>query len=167
MDWKDFFRLSVIKIEATGTHPYFHTELKVPEDFSMEELLLKEFEYLDLSPEEKKHLSINHRKILLRHHYFNCAEFERIAENFIERLSHEREKMLTFSTQGGGIYLFTALLKSSHRLFEGKKLICYTSELPLKGTNFNLGQEPNLQFIFRSQRPSYFKHLPSLWQSSP
>lgn len=166
MDWKDFFRLSVIKVEATGTHPYFQTELRVSEDFSLEELLIKEFEYLDLSPEEKKYLSIHHRKILLRHHYFNSPEFDRITENFIERLSNEKEKLLTFSTQGGGVYLFIALLKSSHRLFEEKKLICYTSELPLKGTRFDLSQEPNLQFIFRSQEPSYFKHLPSLWQSS-
>ncbi|WPU64062.1 hypothetical protein [Peredibacter starrii] len=164
MDWKDFFKLSVIKEGPSGGHPYFHSELKVPENFSMEELLIKEFDHLELTPQEKKHLTINHRKILLRERYFHCAEFERIVLNFLERLAHEKDQELTFSTSGGGIYLFVALLKHPEVLKE-KKLICYTSEFPLLNAKFSQGKEPNLVLIHKKEAPSYFKNLPTLWQS--
>ncbi|WP_408097071.1 hypothetical protein ACJVC5_18715 [Peredibacter sp. HCB2-198] len=130
----------------------------------MEELLIREFDHLNLPDHEKKYLTLNHRKILLRGHYFNCAEFERIAQNFIERLAHEKDQELIFSTTGGGVYLFMALLKSPQVLRE-KKLICYTSEMPLLGTRIE-NQDPNLTFIHKKDAPSFFKHLPSLWQNS-
>ena len=164
MDWKDFFKLTVMKDGPNGGHPYFHSELKVPENFSMEELLIKEFDHLGLPPHERKYLTINHRKILLRERYFHCAEFERITQNFIERLAHEKDQVLTFSTSGGGIYLFVALLKHPLLLRE-KKLICYTTEFPLLNAKFVQGQEPNLILVHQKEAPSFFKHIPTLWQN--
>lgn len=162
MDWKDFFKLSVMKEGPDGNHPYFHFELKVSENFTMDELLMKEFDYLNLSPDEKKHFSLNHRKIFLRQHYFHCPEFERIVENFVERLIHEKEQVLTFSTKGGGVHLFLALIRREEAILKDKKLICYTTEMPLQ---MNLPLQENLQFILTSSGPSFFKNIPTLWQN--
>jgi hypothetical protein len=163
VDWKDFFKLSVMKEGPSGHHPYFHSELKVSEDFSMDELLMKEFDYLHLNEIEKKQFSLQHRKIFLRHHYFNGVEFERIVENFVERLIHEKEQTLTFSTKGGGVYLFLALARRHEELLQEKKLICYTSEMPLMVA---FPKEHNLQFILVSDNGSFFKNIPTLWQNS-
>ena len=127
---------------------------------------MREFLYLNLSEREKRLFSINIRKIFVNHHYFNSPEFKRIAENFIDRLSHEKEQLLTFSTSAGGIYLFMALLKKAPRFLKTKKLICYTSELPLDLMTINHDISDDVHFILRPHAPSYFKDFPTLWQKS-
>ncbi len=166
MNWKDFFKLTVLKETMDGTHPYFQAELRVPEEFTMEELLMKEFDYLELNDREKKLFSLNLRKIFLRHQYFNSREFERISENFVEKLSQEKDQLLTFSTCGGGIYLFMALLRGPAPFLEEKKLICYTSELPLDIMKRGEGFSSNFHFILRPQGHSFLLNFPTLWQKS-
>lgn len=166
MDWKEFFRLTVLRETLEGSHLYFKEELKVPTQFSMDELLLKEFEYLDLSEQEKKSFSLNLRKIFLRHQYFNSLEFERISENFISRVAREKDQFMTFSTYGGGIYLFIALLRRSQSILKEKKLICYTSELPLDVLRIDELTQPQIHFILRPHAPSFLRPLPTLWQNT-
>lgn len=166
MDWKDFFQLSVMRETKDGTHPYFHSELKVPEEFSMDELLLKEFDYLGLHETEKRHFSLNIRKIILRHHYFHTAEFERIANNFCERLLHEKDRELTFTTTGGGIYLFLLLLSQRAPCLNEKKLICYTSELPIHLSKLHVELTQDIRLIYRPEGRSFLKNLPGLWQNT-
>ena len=165
MEWKDFFNLTVIRETIQGPHKYFNAELQIPEDFSIDELLMREFEYLDLNEREKKLFTLNVRKIFVRHKYFKSYEFERICENFAERLSREKDQLLTFSTSGGGIYLFMALLKNPPPFLSQKKLICYTSELPLDVMRIS-EQTNDVHFILRPHSKSYFKDFPTLWQKS-
>ena len=165
MDWKDYFKLTVIRETISGPHKYFHADLHIPEDFSMEELLMREFNHLELNEREKKLFTLSIRKIFLRHKYFKSREFERICENFIERLSKEKDQLLTFSTSGGGIYLFMALLKNPPPFLLEKKLICYTSELPLDIMRINEGTK-DVHFILRPHSRSFFKDFPTLWQKS-
>lgn len=165
LNWKEFFKLAVLKETMNGPHPYFHAELKVPEEFSIEELLMEEFEFLNLPEREKKLFSLSLRKIFLRHAYFKSREFERIADNFLEKISQEKDQLLTFSTQGGGIYLFLALMKHPLAL-EEKKLICYTSEFPLDIMNLNELDSKHIHFILRPHGRSYLREIPSLWQNS-
>lgn len=165
MDWKEFFNLTVVRETITGSHKYFNANLQIPDEFSMDELLMREFEYLELNERERKLFSLNVRKIFLRHKYFKSREFERISENFIERLSKEKDQLLTFSTSGGGIYLFMAMLKSPPAFLKEKKLICYTSELPLDV--MRISEESNdVHFILRPHSRSYFMNFPTLWQKS-
>lgn len=165
MDWKDFFTLTVVRETIQGQHKYFHANLQIPEEFAMNELLMREFDYLELNDREKKLFSLNVRKIFLRHKYFKSKEFERICNNFIARLSKEQDQLLTFSTSGGGIYLFMALLKDPPTFLKEKKLICYTSELPLD--IMRISEESNdVHFILRPHSRSFFKDFPTLWQKS-
>lgn len=166
MDWKDFFKLSVTRETLEGDHLYFQAELKVHENFPIDELLMREFLYLNLTDREKRLFSINIRKIFVNHHYFKSPEFDRIADNFIDRLASEKEQLLTFSTSAGGIYLFMALLKKSPKFLNEKKLICYTSELPLDIMTICHGPSEDVHFILRPHAQSYFKDFPTLWQKS-
>lgn len=166
MDWKDYFKLSVLKETPQGPHPYFHSELRVPTEFEMEELLLHRFDHLNLPEKERKNLSLQLRKILVRHHYFASIEFQRIVENFIHRIVSEKERKLIFSTQGGGIYLFVALLNHPEKVLLDKKLICYTSEFPLSSIKIESEPQNDIQFILRPCKRSFLKDVPSLWQNS-
>lgn len=165
MDWKDFFKLTVVRETIQGPHKYFHAQLHIPEEFAMNELLMREFEHLELNERERKLFNVSVRKIIVRHKYFKSREFERICENFIERISHEKEQLLTFSTSGGGIYLFMAMLKNPPSFLKEKRLICFTSELPLDiiRVGDNTG---DVHFILRPHSRSYFKDFPTLWQKS-
>ena len=166
MDWKDYFKLTVLKETPQGTHPYFHSELRVPDEFGMDELLLHKFDHLNLPENERKNLSLQLRKILLRHHYFSSLEFQRIVQNFIHRVVSDKERRLTFSTQGGGVYLFVALLNHPENVLLDKKLICYTSELPLSSIKIEQVPQNDIHFILRLHAKSFLKGVPSLWQNS-
>ncbi len=165
MNWQDFFQLRVYKETLTGTSPYFEQELRVPQEFSMKELLLEEFSGLNLSEQEKKHFSLQVRKIYLRHSYFKCREFERILNNFIKKLSEDKDQILTFSTTAGGIYLFMGLLKESPLLLQEKRIICYSSELPLDTLEVPR-YSSHIHFILRPHSQSFLRGFPSLWKHS-
>lgn len=127
---------------------------------------MENFSDLNLTEDEKKHFNMGLRKIYLRLQYFKGREFERIAENFIERVSQEKEPIITFSSEGAGVYLLLTLLNKTDFL-SGKKLICYTSEYPLD--NVLAIQEiknHNLHFVMRSHGVGYFRDFPSLWHKS-
>lgn len=163
MDWKDYFKLRVQRETLQDSQLYFQAELRTPDHFTMEELMLREFEYLNLSNDEKKQFTLNLRKIWLRHHYFKSAEFDRIVENFAERVSREKDQLLTFSTRGGGIYLFASLLKKDPGFLKEKKLICYTTEMPLIQIE---ACSDNIHFILRPGPGRFFKNFPTLWKNS-
>ncbi len=166
MNWKDYFKLSIQRENLQGSQLYFQAELKTSDDFTMEELMLREFEYLNLTNHEKKNFSLPLRKIWLRHHYFKSAEFDRIVENFQERLSHEKEQLLTFSTHGGGIYLLASLLRGQHTILLKKKLICYTTEIPLISYKMDPVLAQNIHFILRPGSGRFFQNFPTLWKNS-
>lgn len=165
MDWQEFFHLKVFKETLSGTYPYFEHELRVPREFSLEELLLEKFTALNLSEEEKKHFSLQIRKIYLRHNYFKCREFERILNNFIRKLSEDKDQILTLSTTAGGIYLFMGLLKQSPMILDEKRIICYSSELPLDTLEVPRFSS-HIHFILRPHSQSFLRKFPSLWKDS-
>lgn len=153
----------VVKKKSESSHPYFQSSLRVPEEFNMEELLVSRFDDWNLTEDEKKRLNLNLRKILHCHHYFNSVEFERISGNFIERLLNEKGQELHFCTQGGGVYLFMAVIKAQPRILEGKKIVCETSEVPLPIMKLPHINKLQVQFIYRPENISFFAAFPSLW----
>lgn len=162
MEWKDYFKLTIFKETVGGSQLYFQSELKIQDNFEIERLSLDEFDYLNLSESEKKLLSLSLRKILLRCHYFKSYEFKRIVENFSERISRENHQLLTFTTQGGGTYLFTGLLLFAPESLENKKIICYTNELPLKIKGLFPEHNSSIHFIPRVPARSFFGNIPTL-----
>jgi hypothetical protein len=44
MDWRNFFKLNVMKSDSSGHHPYFRSMLRVSDKLPMEELLINNFE---------------------------------------------------------------------------------------------------------------------------
>lgn len=162
MEWKDYFKLKIFKETLGGSQLYFQSELKIKEDFEIEKLSLEEFDYLNLSDQEKKLLSLSLRKILLRCQYFKSYEFKRIVENFAERIVRENHQLLTFSTQGGGTYLFTGLLLFAPLSLENKKIICYTNELPLKIKGLCPENNSTVHFIPHVPSKTFFGNIPSL-----
>lgn len=165
-DWREFFRLTVYKETLQGPRPFFRSVLKVFEEFTIEELMMREFEDLNLTVNEKKLFSLALRKIWIRHDYFKTAEFDRIAENFARLISSEKEQLLTFSTHAGGIYLFQNLLKYVPSLAKDKKLICYTSELPLKIIEQEIPPSSSIHFILKPGQGTFFINFPTLWHKS-
>lgn len=166
MDWREYFKIVVLKETLQGPHRYFMADLRVREQFNMDDLLLEEFDHLKLTDEEKKQLSLSVRKILLRHSFFKTPEFDRIIENFGERISNEKEQLLTFSTQGSGVYLFAGLLRKKPEFLKEKKLICYTSDLPLDLFKVNYLDNRDVHIIHRPYSRSMFKNFPSLWRKT-
>jgi hypothetical protein len=165
VNWMNFYRLSVAKHKSHHAHPYFESQLHVPENFSMHDLIMPRFEHWNLTEYEKKKLSLNLRKILLCHDHFLSKDFEKITDQFIKKLHHEKDQVLQFNTHGGGIYLFLSALKQEPMLFQKKEIICHTSEIPL--SIFNVPKrKTHLQLIFRPQTQSYLTDFPSLWQES-
>ena len=165
MEWTRYFQLRVTKEGPEGSRPYFQADLCVPASFSLDELNLKAFTHLNLTEAELKSMTLAQRKILSRQHYFKSKEFERIATNFLERIEHERDEVLRFSTRGGGVYLFLVLLKERARLGK-KKIICQTSEVPLPIMNLETKNSP-VELRYRPELLSVFDRLPSLWEKSP
>ena len=164
MDWKEYFKISVLRETLQGPHRYFHADLHVREDFDLTELSIEEFDHLKMTPEERKHLSLSVRKVLLRHSFFKTPEFNRIIENFSDRLLHENDQLLTFSTHGAGVYLFAGLIKKNPLLLREKKLICYTSDLPLDIFQIDYLSSTDIHLIYRPYSKTMFKNFPSLWQ---
>lgn len=163
MDWKDFFQLTVTRVDLDHHRPYFHSTLTVPDSFPMEELHVDNFKDWELREEEKRRLTLNHRKILHCHRYFNTPEFERISHNFTERLLAERARELHFSTQGGGIYLFLALMRSGAQELKGKEILCETAEFPIPVLKLPVENHPRIRLRYRPSSFSYFSGFPSLW----
>lgn len=165
MNWQNFFQLRVMQKIGTKEIPYFYDELKVGLDFSLSELHLREFMDLCLSERELKKFSLTHRKIYLRLEAFNSREFRRISDNFASRLLSEKKLNLSFSTSGGGIYLFIHLMRYEEELSR-KNIICRTSEIPFHAAK---GFRPlsNLKLEYRPDSRSIFDSLPTLWENSP
>lgn len=166
MDWETFFKLTVLKETLQGPHLYFQSELKIPTDFSIDELSMREFDHLPLSDEEKKRFNLTFRKIFLRHRYFRSGDFERIVDNFAERIAQEKEQLLTFSTQGGGVYLFLSIQKKYPEVLNEKRVICFTSEPPLNIMGAGNLMPNELHLILHPHARSFFRSFPALWDKS-
>lgn len=158
MNWKDFFDLKVLK----SGEVFFKAQLKVHENFSLDELLIRRFEHFNLTHIEKKKLSLPLRKIILCHDYFRSSQFKKLCKEFQRKIEHCPEKELIFTTQGGGIYLFLELMQ--HSSCKGKKIICYTSELPLP--IMSLPKHPAVQFIYSPHQMSFLSDFSTLWKES-
>ena len=165
MNWQNFFQLKVMQRLGNKEIPYFYDELKVGPDFTLSELHLREFMDLRLSERELKRFSLTHRKIFRRLDAFHSREFKRIGDNFASRLLSEKNLHLNFSTSGGGIYLFTYLLRFEEELSR-KRISCQTSEIPFLGIR-EFGPMTNIQLIYRPDSRSVFDPFPTLWENSP
>lgn len=162
MHWKDFFKLKVFKHTANGAQLYFQSELKVPDQFSMPELIMGQFDHWKISETDKKLLSLNLRKILLCHEHFHSKEFRLMSQKLADKICKEKSKTLELSTTGGGIYLF---LPQVSKIALEKKIICETSELPLP--IFKVPDtKGHIQFVYRPEAQSYLSQFPSLWEKS-
>ncbi len=165
MEWREFFRLTVLKDGPNGIRPYFSSLLQVRDSFSIEELHLSNFAHLGLSETEMRLLSLGLRKIILSHHYFHSMEFERIFQNFLDRLTQEKENDLYFLTLGGGAQLLLAALKSNHPNLAKKQILCTSSEPLFIGPRSIVPEEcSNFKFIYHPTGKDYFSKLPGLSQ---
>lgn len=165
MNWQNFFQLKVMQKLGSKEIPYFCDELKVGPDFTLSELHLREFMDLRLSERELKKFSLTHRKIYRRLGAFQSREFKRIADNFASRLLAEKNLDLSFTTSGGGIYLFTHLIRFEEELSR-KRITCRTSEIPFHGKK-EFRSMTNMKLEYRPDSQSVFDHFPSLWENSP
>lgn len=162
MNWQDFFKLSVVQTTKGEEKLFFEAKLKTPNQFPVNKLIISQFQHLELNPLEKKKLSLGIRKILVCHDLFDSAQFKKICQHFNTKVEQSKENELVFTTQGGGIYLFLGLLKNTN--LTKKKIICYTSELPLPITT--LTKHPHVQFIYRPHVQSYLTDFSTLWKES-
>lgn len=162
MPWQDFFKLTVTKSARHGEEFFYAAKLKTPEEFKVNDLFIHRFEHLRLNPIEKKKLSLDLRKILVCHHLFESQQFKKICRDFKAHILACEQHEMAFSTQGGGIYLFLAIMNDPK--LKHKKITCYTSELPLPLAGF--ASEHHIQFIFRPHATSYLSDFSTLWKES-
>ena len=162
MHWQNFFKLSVIQSHKGKEKVFFEAELKTPNKFPVNQLIMSQFDHLQLNIQEKKKLSLGLRKILVCHNLFESNQFKKICQDFREKVERSDEREIVFYTQGGGIYLLLGLMKNSS--LKNKKIICYTSELPLP--IMTLSKHPQIQFIYRPHAESYLTDFSTLWKES-
>lgn len=162
MNWQDFFKLTVHKSVRGREEVFFQAQIKTPTEFAFHQLIISRFDDFNFSETEKKKLSLGLRKIIVCHDLFQGSEFKKIAREFKDKIAKSSEKELTFSTDGGGIYLFIHLLKDLK--LSDKKILCYTSEIPLPIMHWS--SHPNIQFIYRPQEMSYLSDFSTLWKES-
>lgn len=159
MKWQDFFKLT---IRDKSGRIFYQSQLETPEEFVMHELIFSQFDHLNLTVIEKKKLSLGLRKILVCHKLFKGLHFKQSCKALKQKILNSKENEFVFSTQGGGIYLFIHLLNDP--LLKNKKIICYTSELPLSA--LPIPSKSNIQFIFRPSSTSYLADFSTLWKES-
>jgi len=160
MKWQNYFHLSVQKFKTNEI--VFEAQLKPVENHHFEDLIISRFNRFKLSELDKKKLSLDMRKIILEYRLFESAEFKKICENFKKKIQKMPEKELILTTQGGGIYLFMQMLNSTE--LRQKKIICYTSELPLPFVK--TAKKSNVHFIYSPKTSSFLSHIPSLWSET-
>ncbi len=166
MNWKEYYHLKIQKTVQGTPRPYFEAELHVDSSFTFDELKIQNFTSYPLSDREKKSLTPDVRKVLLRLSSFNSREFQRIGQIFADRMREEKSDVLEFSTSGGGIYLFLFLIKICPELFEHKTIHCLTSEMPLVVIR-PISQLPSaLHFYYRPELNSFMDRLPGLWEET-
>lgn len=159
MNWQDFFKLTIT--DKAGK-VFYQSQLKTPQEFAMHELIFSRFNHLNLNAIEKKKLSLGLRKILICHKLFKTPEFKKSCKALKNKILDSKENEFFLSTHGGGIYLFMHLLKDPQ--LKNKKIICYTSELPL--SIVSLPAKSHIQFIFRPSTTSYLADFSTLWKES-
>jgi hypothetical protein len=166
MNWKDYYHLRIQKNVQGTLRPYFEAELQVDTSFTFEELKIQNFESYSLSDLEKKRLTPEMRKVLLRLSSFNSREFERIGRIFADRILEDKSSHLEFSTSAGGVYLFLLLIKICPEIFEYKTIQCLTSEMPLEVMKPSKQLPQGLHFFYRPELNSFTDRLPGLWQET-
>ena len=162
MNWQDFFKLTVTKVGRKGEEIFFEAELKTPVDFPVNDLFISRFDHLKLNETEKKKFSLGLRKILVCHELFESYQFKKICRDFKAQILACESDEITFSTQGGGIYLFLSIMNDPK--LKHKKITCYTSELPLPIAGMPLSR--HIQFIYRPHARSYLSDFSTLWKES-
>lgn len=154
MKWKDFFTITI----HHQSKEFFTATLPVKETFRPEDLLEEHFANFDLK------LSLNQRKILIRHCVFHTEEFKILTQDFLKKVSELPGKHHAFSTHGAGMYLF---LKAQHLGFSRPlSLHCQTSEVPLPLYPKSYASNIELHMSFRPEQKTYFGNFPMLWQDS-
>lgn len=154
MKWKDFF---TITIHYQGKE-FFKAIVPVKETFRAEDLLPEHFAHFNSK------LSLNQRKILIRHCAFHTEAFKAITKDFLKRVNSLPGHYHQFSTHGAGMYLF---LQAQH-IGSSKKLHlhCQTSEVPLAIYPPSLTSNVELHMSFRPEQKTYFGNFPALWKDS-
>ena len=160
MEWQKYFELSVKEVQTDEI--FFKAHLSPEDNFKFEDLIISRFNHFRLSEFDKKKLSLDMRKIILGHQIFDSPDFYKICNKFKRRIESCPQKELVFSTQGGGIYLFIQMLKTAN--LKDKKIICYTSELPLP--IMQAKRKSNIQFIYHPKSQSFLSEITSLWSES-
>jgi hypothetical protein len=159
MNWKEFFK---IEIKSQG-QTFFKAKLPLKTQFQSEDLILDSFEHFQLSSSELKSLSLDQRKILLRHCVFQTEHFQRISQQFLHKILHHKGA-LEFSTEGAGVYVFLKALQL--HCSAPLKISCQTTEIPFAIYPELSQSQMALQLILQPQPQTYLGNLPSLWKDS-
>lgn len=165
MNWKEFYQVDIFKISSKGESLLYHTDLKTPDEIPVHELFMPKFNKLALSAAEKKKMCINTRKILHCTHLLETKKLKRWAQEFIQKIESQKEHEVVIKTTGAGIYLVLAALELYPNI--SKKIICHTTEIPLKIGHHKFKSHSNCQLIYGANERSALVEFPSLWQSSP
>lgn len=165
MNWKEFYKVDIFKVTAKGESLLYKTAIAIPEDIPVHELFMPKFGELELSASEKKKLCINTRKILHCRHLLQARHLRQWAKQFVQKIEAQKEKEIVLRTSGAGVYLILAAMELYPQL--AKKIVCYTTEIPLKVSNKRITGTQNCQFIYGPHDSSFLGQFPSLWKSSP
>lgn len=144
---------------------FFSASIPTPADIPMHELFMPKFDQFNLSRTEKRKLCINTRKILHCHDLLESKQMKTWAKNFVKKIESSQEDKIVIKTSGAGVYLVLAAMELYPSL--SKKVICYTSEIPLKMAKTKCSPSKSWKFVFRGDPKSFLGDFPGLWKHSP
>lgn len=97
-----------------------------PMEFGFEETMMSAFDFINFSPEEKKHLSKKHRDLLSKYRYINPFALNADAQEFIEQIKLCKSKKIKIEANDYGAYICLAALYSGK--FPEDKIIEFVFE---------------------------------------
>lgn len=101
-----------------------------PLQVAFDQTILSSFDSLNLNPEEKRQLSINHRKILNSYRHLNPFALNVDAQEFIEHVTRCKNDKMTIYAHDYGAYICLAALYSG-KLPLNKKIEFHFTSSPL------------------------------------
>lgn len=130
MTWQDHFSFKIVVTGPFGKSLQCEQELHVPNSIPLDQLLSCKFSEDVLSAEERKELSLNHRKILWAYEHISKQQWLEAAKDLVSLIRQHPAHTLTIKTSHAGVGVVLAMVEKL-KLPQDKKINFYFESAPL------------------------------------
>lgn len=157
------FKGSIVILEAGKKKKLLSYDLTPKKDPSLEQTLITCFQDLNLSPEEKKLLSVKDRMLIKGYQNTKCTELTKLSNKLIRAIKEREHSDLTIEAEGLGVFICFTMIHSG-KLPTNKFIEFYFSNAPLSLFPEELIQSdcPNCRIHLEIDGNSWLKPIESL-----